>query len=51
MALRNLARLWRESGNTDGPGRVAEKLGVSVGEAEKVLGQMLGDEDGSKDKE
>jgi tetratricopeptide (TPR) repeat protein len=51
IALSNLALLWRESDDTGVPGQVAEKLGVSVGEAEELLRQMLGDGDGGKDKE
>jgi tetratricopeptide (TPR) repeat protein len=49
--LRNLARLWRESGDTGVSGRVAEKLGVSGGEAEELLREMLGEGDGGKDEE
>ncbi len=51
IALRNLARLWRESGDTAVPGRVAEKLGVLVGKAEELLRKMLGEGDGGKDRE
>jgi len=42
---RNLARLWRESGDASLPGMVAEKLGASVEETEQRLRKVLENDD------
>jgi tetratricopeptide (TPR) repeat protein len=51
IALRNLALLWQESGDDSLPGMVAEKLGVSRGEVEKLLREMLGESGGEQKSE
>ena len=42
--LRNLARLWKASGDANLPAAIAPILGASVEETEKLLRDMLGEE-------
>ena len=44
VTIRNLARLWKASGDANLPAAVATILGASVGETEKLLRDMLGEE-------
>jgi len=50
VVLRNLARLWRNSGDADLPDQVAEKLGMTRDEAEKLLREMLGEGKSNEEK-
>ena len=44
VTIRNLARLWKASGDANLPAAVATILGASVEETEKLLRDMLGEE-------
>ena len=44
ITIRNLARLWKASGDANLPAAVATILGASVEETEKLLRDMLGEE-------
>jgi len=47
--VRNLARLWRASGNVNIPAMVAERLGMEVTEVEKLFREVVGeDSDGGE---
>ncbi len=43
ITLRNIARLWRESGDASILTMVAERLGMEVSEVEELLRKVLGE--------